>query len=837
MDDTVLSHSAPTSRGLSAGERVFRRFALLRQLGRGGMGVVWLARDEKLEAEVALKFLPDAVRWDVAALAMLRRETRRSRELTHPHIVRIHDLHEEEGAAAISMEFMSGGSLHQFRGARHPPVLACTEIAAWLPGLCAALDHAHAQQVVHRDLKPANLLVAADGAVKISDFGIAQPLFETALRVSQWAPSGTLAYMSPQQQFGEPASAADDIYALGATLYELLTGKPPFYTGNLAAQIERRAPDSLAARRQQLGVDGGVIPRAWEETVAACLAKRSEDRPRSAGEVVARLAAPSDGRTHRRNLVTYYVTNYRAKRTVWLALLAMVLGAATWSLWRRPAEGEGGAVVTPSVGFASDATRALAAWNLDGDGTEASGRGWELQGFRTVPTTDRFGRIDRAIRFNGSAGLELAAPPELRWARAQPFTIGVWVRPDTDAKEGAVIANVHSDRVGDAYWELTLGGRRPRFFVATAHQDDGDGVVGEAALPLGLWSHVAAVHDGRELRLYLNGGLIGTVRSRPETKGVAPLETALRLGFGQKIDPSKFVGALDGLRIWRRALTVPEIAALADPAPEPQWALTLGHYAETTDLSAAVIREFGPEARLADWTELRRWHADDIRAWADEYGIEANGYSLYVQREARRLADETRHYFFNRFDGVKPDYFLVHEELGGMSLALGSWYGLNLRALVARPFVAPRLEILSGDASRGVTATFAAGEAPATGSVSWRQEFRRQPGRARAQAEANLTLRDGRMLRARCSESEEGNFVVSLGEAERPQRVRQLGVGYERIEFTLVWRDGRLEWRGVSVESGVPLFQERLPVPDFSSAEVAAVRVSGVDSAELNAEK
>ena len=122
--------SAPTARGLSAGDRVFHRFRLLRQLGRGGMGVVWLARDETLEADVALKFLPDAVRWDVAALAALRRETRRSRELTHPHIVRIHDLHEAEGAAAISMEYMASGSLHQLRGARNPPVLACAEIAA-----------------------------------------------------------------------------------------------------------------------------------------------------------------------------------------------------------------------------------------------------------------------------------------------------------------------------------------------------------------------------------------------------------------------------------------------------------------------------------------------------------------------------------------------------------------------------------------------------------------------------------------------------------------------------------------------------------------------------------
>lgn len=171
-----------------------------------------------------------------------------------------------------------------------------------------------------------------------------------------------------------------------------------------------------------------------------------------------------------------------------------------------------------------------------------------------------------------------------------------------------------------------------------------------------------------------------------------------------------------------------------------------------------------------------------------------------------------------------------------MSLALGSWYGLNLRALAVRPFVAPRREKLSGDPERGVAATFAAGEAPTVGAVTWRQEFSRRPGGARMRAEATLTLKDGRVLRARCGESGDGDFAVSLGDADRPQRVRELGIGYERIEFTLVWRTGRLEWRGVSVESGVPLFQERLALPGLAPAEVAAVRVSGVDSAELTAE-
>ena len=294
MDDLDLGR---TLRGFAAGHKVFGRYTLARLLGRGGMGVVWLARDEELEQEVALKFLPEVVMGDNGAIDDMRRETRRARELTHPNIVRIHDFLRDSRMAAISMEYVAGDSLGNRRLELPARVFEPAELAKWVEQLCGALEYAHTMaKIVHRDLKPANLMVDARGDLKIADFGISATLSDTTTRVSKQAgSSGTPVYMSPQQMMGEKPAATDDIYSLGATLYELLTGKPPFYTGNVLLQVQNKVPPSVAERRAELGItvagagDPG-IPAAWEETIAACLAKQPQDRPQSASEVWARLS-------------------------------------------------------------------------------------------------------------------------------------------------------------------------------------------------------------------------------------------------------------------------------------------------------------------------------------------------------------------------------------------------------------------------------------------------------------------------------------------------------------------------------------------------------------------
>ena len=167
----------PTVRGIAAGQKVFGRYVLEAVLGKGGMGVVWRARDTELDEPVALKFLPDVVARDDAAVAELKEETRHARRLTHLNIVRIHQFEREGATAAVSMEFVYGVTLSRLRVQQPRMVFALETLAPLVAQLCAALDFAHSHaKIVHRDLKPANILVNRDGVVKVTDFGIARSL-------------------------------------------------------------------------------------------------------------------------------------------------------------------------------------------------------------------------------------------------------------------------------------------------------------------------------------------------------------------------------------------------------------------------------------------------------------------------------------------------------------------------------------------------------------------------------------------------------------------------------------------------------------------------------------
>ena len=286
---------AVTSRELVSGQKVFGRYTLIKVLGRGGMGVVWLARDEELERDVALKFLPTLMMQDHAAFDDLKRETKRCLELTHPHIVRIHDFIHDERSGCISMEYVDGETLSNLRAEKERRVFEPDEIAAWISQLCEALNYAHHHaHVIHCDLKPANLMVNQHGSLKVSDFGIARNLTDSVSRLTaQQGRGGTLIYMSPQQLNGKRCTHLDDIYSLGATIYELLASKPPFYSGNIDRQICERIAPSMTERRKELDIEPASVASIWEDALAACLAKDPSRRPQSAAEVAQRLQLTS----------------------------------------------------------------------------------------------------------------------------------------------------------------------------------------------------------------------------------------------------------------------------------------------------------------------------------------------------------------------------------------------------------------------------------------------------------------------------------------------------------------------------------------------------------------
>ena len=255
------------------------RYEILEEVGRGGMAVVYRARDTRLGRIVALKRIADNLREHPQAVDMLLREARNAARLNHPHIVTVYDVDRDGDSYFITMEFLEGKALLgvlQRRGRFAP------KRVVWLAKQVATgLAYAHDRGVVHRDIKAANLFfVVSSQTLKIMDFGLARIFEEVRRRTTVIA--GTPSYMSPEQAQGLAVDGRADLYAFGITLFELLTGTLPFQEGDLAEQ-HRNAPIPDPRER------AAGIPDALAELVLHLLAKRPDDRPASAGEVAAKL--------------------------------------------------------------------------------------------------------------------------------------------------------------------------------------------------------------------------------------------------------------------------------------------------------------------------------------------------------------------------------------------------------------------------------------------------------------------------------------------------------------------------------------------------------------------
>jgi serine/threonine protein kinase len=222
-------------------------YRILRQVGKGGMGVVYEAEDSKLGRRVALKFLPENTRRDPQSLERFLREARAASALNHPGICTIHAIEEHDGRTFIAMELLEGQTLDKLIPFGALPIARTIEIGIQLAD---ALDTAHKKGIIHRDIKPANIFVTDRGAVKILDFGLAKLLpehhadfggetlgdSETLLLTSPGTAVGTISYMSPEQARGEELDARSDLFSLGCVLYQLVTSKLPF-PGNTSAVV------------------------------------------------------------------------------------------------------------------------------------------------------------------------------------------------------------------------------------------------------------------------------------------------------------------------------------------------------------------------------------------------------------------------------------------------------------------------------------------------------------------------------------------------------------------------------------------------------------------------
>jgi eukaryotic-like serine/threonine-protein kinase len=319
--------------GIEPGESI-GPYRVVRRLGHGGMGVVWLAHDPRLDRQVALKLLPSHRSTDDAARRRLTEEAKAASALDHPHIATIYDIGDApDGRLFIAMAFYEGESLRD-RLERGP--LPVGEAVAVATQLADALAAAHAVGIVHRDVKPGNVILTQSGGVKLVDFGVAKL---PAARAAASLMAGTPPYMSPEQFRGEEVDGRADIWSLGVVLYEVLSGRRPFGGADEAAllrAIQNETPPEL----RQLNPE---VPAPLARIVERCLARSPATRFASASELRDALRAPSaTGTSHRR----------RRLRGAALALALMVGIAAGVRLL------VGGGAVPPPPSDGSTATLA-----------------------------------------------------------------------------------------------------------------------------------------------------------------------------------------------------------------------------------------------------------------------------------------------------------------------------------------------------------------------------------------------------------------------------------------------------------------------------------------------
>jgi eukaryotic-like serine/threonine-protein kinase len=353
-------------------DQTVSHYRIVEKIGAGGMGVVYRAHDDRLNRDVALKFLPDELNNDENARALLIREARTASALNHPNICTIYDVGEADGKIYIVMEFVTGRSLAEQIPEDGLPV---DTVIRYGEQIADAMAHAHERGVIHRDLKTPNVIVMPGGRVKVLDFGLAKHMTpgEITLKTqsistltSEGAIVGTMHYMAPELFRGEPADARSDIWALGVVLYEMANGKRPFRgrtSYELSSMILHDSPPPLREN----------VPLGLRSVIEHCLSKDPTQRYQHASEVRAALEAlrtnsaviPPSGIPLSAIQPSRATPQSRYRRAVLLSLAALALLLLTALVWKLVEVKWRG---SPAVGAASIQSLAvLPLENLTGD--------------------------------------------------------------------------------------------------------------------------------------------------------------------------------------------------------------------------------------------------------------------------------------------------------------------------------------------------------------------------------------------------------------------------------------------------------------------------------------
>ncbi|MEA2421942.1 MAG: eukaryotic-like serine/threonine-protein kinase, partial [Thermoleophilaceae bacterium] len=263
------------------------RYVVKGYLGEGGRKRVYLAHDTMLDRDVAVGIVKTAGLDEEARMRVRREAQSMARLGDHPHVVTVFDIGEENGESYIVSQYMAGGALEEALEQAPGRRLDLATTLRVADGVTRALEHAHANGVVHRDLKPANVFLTDDGTPKLGDFGLAFSVERSRLTQPGMI-LGTVAYMAPEQALGQAPDAASDLYSLGAMLYEMVTGRPPFTGEGLLAVISQHQNSEPVAPSWH----GPGVPPDLEQLILELLEKSPADRP-SAPEVVEKIARVS----------------------------------------------------------------------------------------------------------------------------------------------------------------------------------------------------------------------------------------------------------------------------------------------------------------------------------------------------------------------------------------------------------------------------------------------------------------------------------------------------------------------------------------------------------------
>ena len=263
---------------LSSGQKIGGRYEIVKSIGEGGMANVYLAKDTILDRKVAIKVLRGDLSNDEKFIRRFEREALSVSNLSHPNIVEVYDVGEEEGQHYIVMEYIEGKTLKQLLQKRG--TLTLSEVIDIMNQLTDGLAHAHDAYIIHRDIKPQNIMIEDDGLVKITDFGIAMALNATQLTQTN-SVMGSVHYLPPEQANGKTSTMKSDIYSLGILMYELLTGSVPFKGDNAVEIALKHLKEKIPSIRRQ----NPTIPQSVENIVLKATAKNPKNRYDSVREM------------------------------------------------------------------------------------------------------------------------------------------------------------------------------------------------------------------------------------------------------------------------------------------------------------------------------------------------------------------------------------------------------------------------------------------------------------------------------------------------------------------------------------------------------------------------